>query len=768
MDYLLLTLIFLLGALSGTVIWWMLRNESRIRLLQIDLAADRAEMRSGLSRMESSIELMNLSSEAILQTNPENQGAIAIHTVLKKIETQIDAGLSDSNTAATNAKELHSAMRMLLKSVEIDGDLGKEQQSLQPGALNLTDRLFSLLKNLNIEASSLGLNTLEFAKLGELLYRCGHLDWAQSCYQSAIENTPGHTASLSSLSHLAKQEGNLELQLDWIEKMIEHDPDNSDLLRSHASLVIQSGVDEERAERDMLRLEAMGKDTPADQSLLSGLRSRSGSPQETIERLEKMLEREPDRAEDWFLKAKMHVKLSEFDDALLSVEEAIKIHRQFGEAWALKANLLADNALYQEDALRAARHAVALNAGGTELILLKADLVALEEGEISASETLQSALDSNPDNDELRAHIANLLRESGELELAEKLLNEATIQTSIIHVARARIQLMYADMQRDGTGETDELHITIAKQSFETAIDLNRESGIAWLGIARCERLLKNFDIAKEALDRASRLLDGESSVYAESALLALDLGDLVEANQLIEAAAVGLEDTALIAYLRGNLDCMNGNFISARNHFDDVLERHDPLHVRARLNRIAASLALGLHDSALDDCRILLDQAPELTLAKCRMADVLMLVTNWTPAKQLWTEILELNGNHPHALTQLAACNIALGMPDQAEAPLNKAIRLDPEFSSAWHNRGLLYLEWGEEDAAIQDFETTIKVNPNHIDARLHLASIHHSAERWKRAAPLWRQVLDIDSDNDVARQRLSHCESQIIIQSK
>ena len=200
MDYLLLTLILLLGALSGTVIWWMLRNETRIRLLQIDLAADRAEMRSGLSRMESSIELMNLSSEAILQTNPENQGAIAIHTVLKKIETQIDAGLSDSNTAATNAKELHSAMRMLLKSVEIDGDLGKEPSHFNRST-KFNRQIFSLLKNLNIEASSLGLNSLEFAKLGELLYRCGHLDWAHSCYQSAIENTPGHTVSLSSLSH---------------------------------------------------------------------------------------------------------------------------------------------------------------------------------------------------------------------------------------------------------------------------------------------------------------------------------------------------------------------------------------------------------------------------------------------------------------------------------------------------------------------------------------------------------------------------------------
>ena len=768
MDYLLLTLILLLGALSGTVIWWMLRNEARIRLLQIDLAADRVELRAGLSRMESSIEFMNLSSEALLQTNPENQGTIAIHTVLKKIETQIEAGLSDSETVKSTAKELHSAIRMLIKSVDLEGDLCKEPKPIQPGALNLTDRLHTLLNSMDIDANSLGFNALEYAKLGELLYRCGHLEWARSSYQSAIEKSPGHTASLGSLTHLAKQEGNLELQLDWIEKMIDHDPDNSELLRSHASLIIQSGVDEERAERDMLRLEAMGADTPADQSLLSGLRRRSGSPKEVIERLEKVLDAEPNRFEDWLFKAEMHVELEELDEAIQSVEESIRSNRQFGEAWALKAKLLADNPLHQEDALRAARHAVALNAGGTELILLKADLVALEEGELAASETLQSALETHPDDDKLRAHIVDLLRESGDLHHAEKLLNAAVIQTDSLYIARARIQLVYADMQRDGTGETDELHIATAKQSFEKAIELNRESGIAWLGIARCERLLGNFEIAKEALDRASRLLDSEPLVDAESALLALDTGDLIEANRLIESAAIGLEETALIAYLRGNLACMQGNFVAARNYFDDVLERFNPLHVRARLNRIAASLALGLHESAMDDCQILLEQAPGLMLAKCRMADTLMLIADWVPAKDLWSEILESNGNHPHALTQLAACNMALGNPDQAEAPLNKAIRLDPNFASAWHNRGLLYLEWAEEEAAIQDFETTIKVDPKHIEARLHLASIHHSAERWKIAAPLWRNVLDIDSDHDVARQRLSQCEMHLSVISK
>ncbi|RAH14507.1 MAG: hypothetical protein CMB56_005230 [Methanobacteriota archaeon] len=765
MDYLLLTIILLLGALSGTVIWWMLRNETRIRLLQIDLAADRVELRSGLSRMETTIEMMNLSSEALLQTNPENQGTIAIHKVLKKIETQMSVGLSDSNTAISTAKELNSAIRMLLKSVDLNGDISKNQTQLQPGALNLTDRLFSLLILMKIEPVSLGLNTLEYAKLGELLYRCGHLDWSKYCYQEAIHKSSGHIASLQSLTHLAKLEGNLELQLGCIEKMLHHDPDNTELLRSHASLIMQSGKNEEKAERDVLRLEAMGMDTPADQSLLSGLRSRAGSPYEVIERLEKILSEEPERFEDWLLKAEMHVEIDELENALTSVEEAIRHNRQFGKAWALKAKLLANNSLRHEDALRSARHAVALNSGGTELILLKANLVALEEGELSASETLQTELEKNPSNDELRAHMADLLRQSGNLEDALQLLDLATEQTSRIHISRARVELMIADRRRDGTGENDESYITIAKKSFENAIELDRESGIAWLGIARCHRSLKNYDLAKEALDRSSRLLDGEPIVYAEASLLALDNGDMIEANRLIEAASVTLENTALISYLRGNLASMSGNFSAARNYYDDVLEIHDPLHVRARLNRINVSIVLGLYDRAMDDCRVLLEQSPNLTLAKCRMADIFMLIANWNEAKSLWQDILEVNGNHPHALTQLAACYISLGNPDQAESPLNKAIRLDSSFSPAWHNRGLLYLEWGEEDAAIQDFETTIKIDPEHIDAQLHLASIHHSAGRWKKAAQFWRAVLDIDSDNDIARKRLGHCETQISI---
>ena len=202
--------------------------------------------------------------------------------------------------------------------------------------------------------------------------------------------------------------------------------------------------------------------------------------------------------------------------------------------------------------------------------------------------------------------------------------------------------------------------------------------------------------------------------------------------------------------------------------HFDDVLERDNPNHIRARLNRAAAFIALGEHENAMDDCRILLKQSPEMTLARCRLADTLMLIGEWSEARETWKEVLERNAEHPYALTQLAACEIALGNPEHAEAPLNNALSIDSGHTAAWHNRGLLYLDWEQEDAALADFEKAAKSNDKHIDSRLHIASIHHAAERWKQAALAWREVLDLSPDHDVARQRLTDCDMALSLASK
>ena len=767
MDWVSLTLGMLLTTLSGVVIWWMLRAESRLRLLQIDLAADRLELRNSLLRVEDSISGLSLASDALLQNNPEQKGVIAVHNVLRRIERQTAAGLSDEVVAAETAKELHSAIRLLLASVNTTGDIKADPMVLKSGTLGLADRLHHLLMAMEIDAGELGLNSLEFARLGELCYRCGHIDWSRRCYEAAVQLTPGHSVSLGSLALLAREQGDVPLQLDWIEKLISQDPDNPELLRSHASLVVQCGEAGEMAERDVLRLEAMGVDTPADQSLLSGLRSRSGTPQEAIARLDKLLEEEPNRGDDWLLKGELHLELGESDQSQKSAGEALRCDRQSGPAWALLAKLTAADDRKRDEALKAATHAVALGAGGTELILLKADLIAAVDGEHQGISSLRNALESDPLDADLRAHLVDLYRQGGDLHHAEQLLASAPLETAPLLVARARIQLVHADQHRDGTGMTDESYISIARCTFEQALEKDRESGITWLGLARCDRLLGHLEAAEESLARAGRLLEGEAAVDAEAAMLALDRGQLSDAGRLIEAAAVNAPGSSLISYLRGNLACHHGEFEVARQHFDDVLDGNDPRHVRARLNRVATLIALGEHDSAMDDCRILLKQSPEMTLASCRLADTLMLIGEWEEARRIWKEVLAKNSEHPHALTQLAGCEMSLGNPELAEAPLNKALTLDPGHTAAWHDRGLLYLEWEQEDAALADFEKAAKSDEKHLDSRLHIASMHHAAERWRQAAMAWREVLDISADNEVARQRLTDCDMALSLAS-
>ncbi len=74
----------------------------------------------------------------------------------------------------------------------------------------------------------------------------------------------------------------------------------------------------------------------------------------------------------------------------------------------------------------------------------------------------------------------------------------------------------------------------------------------------------------------------------------------------------------------------------------------------------------------ALDDAEILLDLAPNFTLARFRKAEAEMMLGEWAQARDDLDIVLEKAPHHHQALTQLAACFIALDRPERAETPLN------------------------------------------------------------------------------------------------
>ena len=221
-------------------------------------------------------------------------------------------------------------------------------------------------------------------------------------------------------------------------------------------------------------------------------------------------------------------------------------------------------------------------------------------------------------NGELRAKVATRYLLDGRIDDAQRLLDETPvgIDHALLHVVEGRLHLANADRTRDGTGETDSTLLSVAISAFENALKLNRELGVAWLGLARTNRLLNNIDSADEAIARAGRLLSEEDpSVAAESALLALDKGDIATAAQQIDVADIHGQ-SAVITYVRGNIEARSGHLDRALEYYAKTL-KEDPGHIRARLNRCSIYMALDEGRSALDDAEILLDLAPNFTLAR-------------------------------------------------------------------------------------------------------------------------------------------------------
>jgi tetratricopeptide (TPR) repeat protein len=161
-------------------------------------------------------------------------------------------------------------------------------------------------------------------------------------------------------------------------------------------------------------------------------------------------------------------------------------------------------------------------------------------------------------------------------------------------------------------------------------------------------------------------------------------------------------------------------------------------------------------HHAALDDVQFLLEAHPELDLARLRRGEIMLSLGEWVEAESNFRDVLSRRGENPHALIQLGAALVAQERLTEAEQPLNEAIRLDGESAEGWYQRGLLYESFGQFDGALSDFETASKRDRHHMNALLRIAAIHHSNENWDVAEGAWRNVLNVEPENRVARRRI------------
>ena len=332
-------------------------------------------------------------------------------------------------------------------------------------------RLIEIFDLHQMDVKSLGLKPVSAHKLGHATMSLRRYDWAETSFGIAYASSPGNANVLEALEFIAIERGDEPLRRHWLEARMTVNPDNPELLRAHAHLLAKMGDME--AERDVLRLEALGLDTPADRSLLSGLRARAGSHSEALEAIEQALAEDPSQAKDWLSYATLLYQEGETSKALDAVDKCLELDRQSGDGWALCATILAPKQNRLKEALKAAIHAVALDAGGVELVLLKADLLLADGQATAAEESLTKALDKDMMNGELRAKIATRYLLDGRPDEAQNLLDKTPvgIDHALLHVVEGRLHLVNADKTRDGTGETDATLLSVAIAAFEGGIE---------------------------------------------------------------------------------------------------------------------------------------------------------------------------------------------------------------------------------------------------------------------------------------------------------
>ena len=684
---------------------------------------------------------------ALRATHPNVDFGIRAHQAIASLES-----------GAVSASMVQDAIEAVYSSIPLQSiDI-----NLTPMQSQMTSRLLNVLEQNAMTMATLGLDGRQALQIGLCSLHLQNLTWAENAFGVAHQALPGNQVVLKGLERVALLKADDVLRLHWLEAQLRIDPDNPDLLRTHAHILVQQG--DENAEKDVRRLEALGLDTPADRSLLAGLRHRAGSSNEAIDAIEQALAEDNKKPDYWLQYAQLLHEAEENERALEAVDSCLNLDRQIGEAWALRAVLLSVKHGREKEALKAATHAVALDCGGARLIVLKADLLA-ESGDVMAAETsLEKAIEKHPMDAELRSIVASRRLAEGRIEVAQSLLDGTppAIDHPELHIVEGRLHLARADRQRDGTGETDQLLLGSAIQSFQAALQLNRELGVAWLGLARTQRLMKNLDDASESLTRAKRLLgDTDSSCSIEAALLAIDLDDVHAATRYIDAAEIqGRGPT--IAYVRGNIAIKSGDPERAIAMYSDTLNEN-PKHIRARLNRISCYLAVDKAVEAKEDADILLSLAPELAVAVFARADAQSRLGEWNDAKDGFLSVLEDAPHHYQALTKLGACYLALDRPERAEGPINEALRLAPDYGDAWHQRGMLYSAWEKHEAALSDFEAAIRADGTNINARLQAAAIYHATNNIEQATAAWRGVLALEPDHPLARQRLKQCEQQL-----
>jgi tetratricopeptide (TPR) repeat protein len=116
--------------------------------------------------------------------------------------------------------------------------------------------------------------------------------------------------------------------------------------------------------------------------------------------------------------------------------------------------------------------------------------------------------------------------------------------------------------------------------------------------------------------------------------------------------------------------------------------------------------------------------------------------------AEKLYDQVLQVSPTQPVALHLRGVVFLQMGKIDLAVELISKAIASKPDYADAHANLGNALRKQGKMDEAVGSFKNAISVNPDHVDALSNLGNVLRDLNRYEEAIDSYRRALIIKPD--------------------
>ena len=115
--------------------------------------------------------------------------------------------------------------------------------------------------------------------------------------------------------------------------------------------------------------------------------------------------------------------------------------------------------------------------------------------------------------------------------------------------------------------------------------------------------------------------------------------------------------------------------------------------------------------------------------------------------AQELYQKVLDSNPDNLEVKTKMAMTYIS-SSPMQGIKMLMEVLKVDPQNESALFNLGMLSIQSGQNDKAVERLENLVKINPNHTQAQLLLGIAWMNLGDNAKARAQFEKVKQMDKD--------------------